>query len=108
MPPDAIVNNPSVSVNLGTGNGVTAVQLLLQNFINFAFGIVGLVFLLMLIRGGYEYITAGGDKEAIQKATRHLTTAFVGSVIILSIFAIMRVVEILFGINLRAPEIPVI
>lgn len=108
------LKNPAVSSNVGfitcgrIGNRCAQdiIQLLLQNLLNVAFGLVGFILLVMLIRGGYQYVTAGGDKESIQKATKSMTTALVGTVILLSIFAIITAVEILFGINLRSPTFP--
>lgn len=93
--------------NLGTTyRGVEVLQLFIQNFINIAFGVGGLVFFAMILWGGYEYMTAGGDKEAVQKATKRMTNGFIGIVILFCIFAIIAVVELLFGINLRNITIP--
>jgi len=62
----------------------------------------------MLLRGGYMYVTAAGDKEAVQKAVKTLTTAVVGMAILGSIFALIGILETLFGINLRSPSIPTV
>lgn len=106
-----MINNPVINSRVGSfpiGNSAGALQLLIQNLLNVVIGLVGLFLLVMLIRGGYQYITAGGDKEAVQKATKTITTALIGAVILLSLFAIIRVVEGLFGLNLLAPVIPTI
>jgi hypothetical protein len=102
------ITNPVLRPTVGTGNGVTIMQLFLQNFIDIAFGIGGVIFFFMLIWGGYEYITAGGDKDAISRATKRITTAFIGIVILLSVYAILYVIEALFGISLTNINIPVI
>ena len=101
--------NPAINGrigNLSTGAlAGGAVQLILRNLLNTIFGFVGLILLIMVIRGGYQYITAGGDKESLQKAVKTITSALVGAVILLSLFAVISIIETLFGINLRATAI---
>lgn len=108
----ADIINPAISRNLGnfttSGGGTTALQLFLRNIINVVFGVAGIIFFFMLIRGGYEYITAGADKEAVQRATKRLTTAFVGIALIFSVYALVFVIEALFGISLLSLNIPTI
>ena len=105
------LKNPAIVDELGNlssdfSRGGSALSLFIANLISLAFGLVGLVLLIMLLRGGYQYITAGGDKDALQKSVKTMTTAFIGAVILLSTFAIIQIVEVLFGISLRNPHIP--
>ena len=106
------LTNPAINAALGNftapSQGGTALSRLIGNLLNLAVGLVGLTLLIMLVRGGYQYITAGGDKEAVQKAVKTMSTALIGAVILLSLFAIIQIVEVLFGISLRTPVIPVI
>jgi hypothetical protein len=106
------LTNPAINDAIGnfttSNQGGTVISRLIQNLLNATIGIVGLVLLVMLVRGGYQYITAGGDKEAVQKAVKTMTTALTGAVILLSLFATIQIVEVLFGISLRTPIIPVI
>jgi hypothetical protein len=53
-------------------------------------------------------MTAGGDKEATQKATKRISTALIGLTILFSVFAIIFVIESLFGISLTKFKIPTI
>jgi TRAP-type C4-dicarboxylate transport system permease small subunit len=89
-----------------TGAGI--LQLFLRNFINLAIGAAGVVTFFYLIIGGYHYITAAGDKEALQKSVKIITSALLGLAIIFSIFAIIFVIETLFGIPILIFDIPVI
>lgn len=99
--------NPSVSDKVGTGSGTDILQLFLVNFINIALGSAGIISFIMLLWGGISYITAGGDKEGTQNAVKRITAALVGLSITLSIFAIIFVVETLFGVNITKFTIPV-
>ncbi len=49
--------------------------------INLAIGLAALVCVVILIASGYSYITAAGDENKIEKATKTLTYAIVGLVI---------------------------
>jgi len=62
----------------------------------------------MLLWGGIQWITAGGDKEAAQNAQKRLTSALVGLMIVFSTFAIIYLVESVFGISVLELTIPVI
>jgi hypothetical protein len=107
------ITNPSLPGRLGNyaapgGNPATVLELYLRTLLTVALGFGGLYFFFHLIRSGYEYITAGGDKEALQKATARIRSALIGVVILFSIFAIIFVVETLFGISIIRFNIPVI
>jgi len=56
--------------------------------------------------GGYQYISAGGDKDSVQKATARIKNAIVGIALLLSIFAIVWVVETVFGAPIREVNVP--
>lgn len=58
-----------------------------------------LAFIFLLI-GGLRWITAGGDEKAIGSARNMITAALIGLVIILVAYAIIRLVEIFFGVNI--------
>ena len=53
----------------------------LPQVINLAIGLAALVCVVVLIASGYAYITASGDEQKIEKATKTLTYAIVGLVI---------------------------
>jgi len=55
----------------------------IQGVLNLVIGISGLVSVVILIAAGYMFITANGDEDKIQKATKSLTFAIIGLVICL-------------------------
>lgn len=54
---------------------------LITRLINWAIGIAALICVVILIVAGYTYITAAGDEDKIQKASKTLTYAIIGLVI---------------------------
>ena len=63
--------------------------------------------LVMLLIGSIQWITSGGDPKAVGPARSRITAAIVGLTIALSTFAIIRVVEILFGISILSLPITI-
>lgn len=100
--------NPAVNPLVGQGSGSRILQLFTTNFINLALGAAGVVAFFMLLWGALAYITAGGDKEATQNSTKRITAALIGLVIVFSLFAIIYIVEAVFGVSITKFAIPVI
>ena len=102
--------NPAINAAVGDfanpDESLTAFQLILRNILTMAFIIAGLWFFVQLILGGYNYMTAGGDKEAVQKAQRRIQNAFIGLVLILAVYAISHVMNIVFGFQILIFNIP--
>lgn len=58
------------------------------------------VFFLWLVLGGIRWIMSGGDKARVETARDQVTHALIGLVIVFSAFAIARLIDVLFGVNL--------
>lgn len=106
------LSNPAIPTSIGDRYGagwITAsnvLQVFLRNFINLALGLGGVYFFMTVIIGGYQYITAGGDKESVQKATSRIRNGVIGVAILLSVFMIVWFVETIFGIPILQVNIP--
>lgn len=68
--------------------------------------IVALVFFAILIWGGARWITSKGDKTEVENARNQITNALIGLAIIFVAWAIIKLIEVLFGINILQLEIP--
>jgi hypothetical protein len=65
-----------------SGSGVNEdLGSLITRLINWAIGIAALISVVMLIFSGYRYITAAGDENKVEAATKTLTYSIVGLVI---------------------------
>ena len=66
-------------------SGIEGTSGTLENWIttmlNWAIGIAALLSVVMLVFSGYLYITANGDENKVEKATKTLTFAIVGLVV---------------------------
>lgn len=65
--------------------------------LSIALSLVGLGAIIMLVVGGFKYLSAGGDKEAAAKAKHTLTYAVIGTVLAVSSFMILRLLGIFLG-----------
>lgn len=69
--------------------------------INAILGLIGVIFLVIIITAGFKWMTAGGNEETITKSKQHLINAIIGLIIIFTAFIITNfVVFTLLGIAL--------
>jgi cytochrome bd-type quinol oxidase subunit 2 len=56
--------------------------------INIFLSILGVVFLILMILGGYHWMTAAGDEQKVTKAKSTITAAIIGLIIVVAAYAI--------------------
>lgn len=66
----------------GVGTGTTRIQDIVTTIINILSVIVGIVAVIMIIWGGFKYITSGGDSGNITGAKNTIIYAILGLVIV--------------------------
>jgi hypothetical protein len=74
------------------GGGEAAIDSALGNVINLLSLVVGIVAVIMIIIGGFRYITSGGDSNGISSAKNTILYAIVGLVIAVLAQIIVRFV----------------
>lgn len=94
------INNPAIG-NLGNQPATQFFSNLISSLISFGLVIGTLVFMFMLLWGGIQWITSGGDKTNYEAARQKITNALIGLLVLFSFFAILNLVECFFGIGLR-------
>jgi len=57
--------------------------------VNYLFGIVGTIFLIMVIFGGFVWMTAGGSDEKVGKANKIINNATLGLIFIFLAYALV-------------------
>lgn len=53
----------------------------------------GIVLFLMLLSGGFKYLTSGGDPKAVEGAQKTLTYAIGGLVLLAGSYIILKIIE---------------
>ncbi len=83
-----IDNGAADTVASNAGFSSMSVYEILGTLINVFLGLLGVVFLLLVLYAGFLWMTAGGDDKQVDKAKKILINATVGLVITLSAFEI--------------------
>ncbi len=70
------------------GINVGGITDILSGIIQTVLSLLGVLFLLLMIYGGYLYMTARGNEEQLEKAKKIITQTFIGIIIVLAAYAI--------------------
>jgi len=107
----AQIRNPVLPAGLGgpgsdVNQGGASLGKLISSLVGALFIAAFLLAFMTLITNGLQWITAGGDKQALEKARNGITNAIMGLVIVAAAFAIMTLVGQFFGIDITNLTIP--
>lgn len=99
IPTRASANSPATIQDLNN---------VLGNFLNVTLALVGALSAIMLVVGGFMFLTAGGNKEATSKAGLTLTYAVIGLILAASAILIINLLGNFLGIDLGTFNVIVI
>lgn len=88
-----------------TEGGGSFLKTYLPNAIGLLFVAGTVFFMFMMLFGAVQWIVSGGDKAAIESARGRITSALVGVIILFSTFAIIKIIETFFGIDILTIDI---
>jgi len=100
------IHNTALSSLLCSFNGPEFLQTILSTFISLGVVVGSLTFFFMIMLGGIKWINSGGDKSHLETAQKQISSGITGLAILLSIFAIIKVVEVIFGISILTFTLP--
>lgn len=81
---------------LGGPNGLEAI---FSNVLEAAIALAGVALFVMLIVGGFKYITSGGDSKAAAGAQQTITWAILGLVFLAAAYLILRLIANFTGVQ---------
>lgn len=87
------ISVPTEGINPQTPFGI-----IINNIFTIVFIIAALAVLFMLILGAFQWITSGGDKEAVGKARSRITHALIGLAVLALAFFIIQIVGSILGV----------
>lgn len=79
---------------------LTDLEFVVQQIIDFALIFAGVVCFIMLLIGGYKYLTSAGEPKAVQSARNTLTYALIGLLVIFFSFLLLRLISSFTGVDL--------
>lgn len=68
------------------------VRVVVTRIINVAMGFLGIVAVLIILWGGFTWMTAGGNEEKVGEAKQIITAGVIGLIIVVTSYAIARFV----------------
>jgi uncharacterized membrane protein YidH (DUF202 family) len=77
--------NTSISV---TGFGTESPETIVLNLVNWVLGILALVAVVLILIGGFRWMTAAGNEEKVDSAKKLLMAAVIGLVIVMAAWGI--------------------
>ncbi len=97
--PDSTLNQGVQIIQEPLGLPATDIRLIIMRIIRAAFGLVGIVMVVLIIYAGFLWMTAGGNDEQIGKAKKIIINATIGLAIMLSAVAIVSFVINMLGVK---------
>lgn len=74
--------------------------------INTVLSLLGILFIVLIIVGGFQWMTAGGNEEDVKKAQNRIKNAVIGLVIVVSAYAIWNTVDKYFLTRVQNTSTP--
>lgn len=94
------IRNPALSGRIRWLTGTQFLNVFLPNLIGAFFVGAIIVDFFVLMIAGIRWITAGGNQEQLARAKDALRNGLIGLVVVLSVFAILKLLEEFLGIGL--------
>jgi hypothetical protein len=79
---------------------IKGVEWIFYNVLANILAFLGIVFFLMVLLGGFKFITAGGNPQSAEAAKKTLTTAVAGVVLAAMALLIIRFISAFTGVEL--------
>lgn len=92
LQPDVIVDTEEQADRTAEGYGndtnETTMTQIVADILGVFFGLLGTIFVVLMVLGGYHWMTAAGRAEKVEKAQHTIKVAIIGIIIIASAYAI--------------------
>lgn len=83
----------------GPLKGINTVGDLINTLMKFLIPLAGIILLLVLIWGGYDFMMSGGNPEKVKSAKAKITTGIIGFVLLVLAYLIVRIISFIFGLQ---------
>jgi len=87
-PLDTVAGSSGAGYKIGTDFAKTGTQEIIATIITTVLSFLGVIFLILMIYGGFMWMTASGDEEQVKKALSIIRNALIGLIIVIAAYAI--------------------
>ncbi|MBI5452346.1 hypothetical protein HY945_02700 [Candidatus Gottesmanbacteria bacterium] len=81
-------------------------EVVFARILTIAVSLAVLALFIMLVVGGFKFLTSGGDQKSTASAQQTMTFAFAGIVLMVIAFLIFRIIEVYTGVTITKFVIP--
>lgn len=74
-------------------------EIVFENILGIIFPLAGIAVFIMLLVGGFQKLTSGGDPKANEKAAKTITYAIIGLALLVGIWFILRFIKEFTGVD---------
>jgi hypothetical protein len=99
------IRNPALGPGLQGKTGISFFQSFVPSLVGMGFVIGVLFFFFYMMIGAIQWISSGGDKAGVEGARGKITAAIIGIVILFALFALLKIIEDFFGIDILTLDI---
>lgn len=100
-----LIGNVYAQSTGGAPAQLSGLQGIFTNIIGDVIGLAGIVLFIILLLGGFGYLTAGGDPARTQSAQKTLTYAILGIVFIAVSYLILVLIKTFTGVDVTTFKI---
>ena len=86
--PQVTPDDLGIQYGAATGLGNKDIRVTIASIIRIAMGLLGIVAVVIVLIGGFKWMTAGGNEEGISEAKSWIFAGIIGLAIILSAYAL--------------------
>lgn len=93
--PQLVLAQPDVGLGTIAGEielGTQDIRVTVARIVNVAMGLLGIVAVVIILLGGFKWMTAGGNDEKVKEAKKLIVSGIIGLIIILTAYAIAQFV----------------
>lgn len=99
-----VANAASAAIGPTGVQAQASLERTLNTILNWSLGIAGLIAAVYILIAGFSYITSSGNPEKVQTATKSITYAIIGIIVVGLAFAIKSyVMTAIFGRDIQSP-----
>lgn len=98
---EGVINFTQLSNEVGVKDKFADIGSIISTLIPYIFYGAGIILFLMIIAGGIELMTSGGDPKKVQLARDRITNAVIGFIIIFVAYWITQIIYKILGVEPR-------
>lgn len=91
---------PCPALSADTAAQLCNLEEIFRNILAAIGSLAAVVLFIMLVVGGFKWLTSGGDAKKLEQARGTLTAAFLGLILIIAAYIILRIIGYFTGLDL--------